>query len=233
MLHVLLTILKIILWIVLGILGLALLLLLMVLFAPIRYCADVDYHKVAKVKAKIKFLIVSVTVNFDQEQKKLDNVIRILGIPLKTGAKKNKKPKKNKTEESNADIDLNESDNQDEIDLIDDIADEDTKLSDKSDEADKDGKADNGEDIICIDNRDDNDKFDLFGDDSDIPKNEKKFFGRVKVLFGRIWDKIVSVKNFLVRVNRVNVLGVIDGLMIDFKRTIKRFGSIWKLKLRE
>ena len=222
MLHVLLTVLKILLWIVLGILGLALLLLLIVLFAPIRYSADVDYHKVAKVKAKIKFLIVSVTVNFDQEQKKLDNVIRILGIPLKTGAKKNKKPKKNKTEESNAEIDLNESDEH--IDADPDVAGGGIVLSEKSEETDT------VMDDNTPDNREDNDKFDLFGDDSDIPNDEKKFFGRVKVLFGRIWDKIVSVKNFFVKLNPDNISEAIDNKTRDIKRTIHRFDIFWNLK---
>ena len=44
MLHVLLLILKIIGWILLGIIGLLLLLVMLILFCPIRYQADISYQ---------------------------------------------------------------------------------------------------------------------------------------------------------------------------------------------
>lgn len=85
MLHILWIILKIILWILLGIIGLVLLLLLLVLFAPITYKIDAEYDGKAKVKAKIRFLIVSVTLRFEQEKKLLENVIRIAGFRVGGG----------------------------------------------------------------------------------------------------------------------------------------------------
>ena len=86
MLHILLTILKILLFAVLILLGLALLLLLIVLLAPIHYRADVKYKGKAKVFAKIRYLIVTVRVSFDQETKALKKDIRVLGfIRLKGG----------------------------------------------------------------------------------------------------------------------------------------------------
>ena len=82
MLHIILLVLKIILWIILGLLGLALLLLAIVLLAPIHYKADVSYDGKAKVRAKIRYLIVSVTVTYDQLSGDMNNRLRILGIPV-------------------------------------------------------------------------------------------------------------------------------------------------------
>ena len=96
MVHILLLILKIILWIFLAVLGLLLLLLLLVLFAPIRYKADIDYHGAAMIKAKVNFLCVSVMVFFDQKEKQTDTTIRIFGIRLGVGSQKPKKSKKNR-----------------------------------------------------------------------------------------------------------------------------------------
>ena len=87
MLHIVLTILKILLFAVLILLGLALFLLLIVLLSPIHYRADVKYKGKAKVFAKIRYLIVTVRVSFDQETKELVKDIRVLGIKLKSKGK--------------------------------------------------------------------------------------------------------------------------------------------------
>lgn len=91
MLHIIGTILKIILWIILCILGLALLLVLLVLFAPISYSADVKYKEDARIKAKVSFLCVSVKVFFDSKTKELSKSIRLFGIPLGRREKSKKK----------------------------------------------------------------------------------------------------------------------------------------------
>ena len=88
MLHVLLTILKILLFAILIILGLAIALLLLILLAPIHYRADVKYKGKAKVFAKIRYLIVTVRISFDQETKALDKDIRVLGFIRLKGRKK-------------------------------------------------------------------------------------------------------------------------------------------------
>ena len=69
MLHVLLLILKIIGWILLGIIGLLLLLVMLILFCPIRYQADISYQggKTLQAKAKVRYLILSVRVLYDPE----------------------------------------------------------------------------------------------------------------------------------------------------------------------
>ena len=86
MLHVLLLILKIIGWILLGIIGLLLLLLLLILFCPIRYQADVSYQggKTLQAKAKVRYLILSVRVLYDQsrERDKFEQEIRVLWFRL-------------------------------------------------------------------------------------------------------------------------------------------------------
>lgn len=85
MLHVLLLILKIILWIVLGLLALVLLLLLTVLFVPIHYSANVVVDDNASVAARVRFLMVSFMVDFDKKTKKLDTTLRIFGIRFGKG----------------------------------------------------------------------------------------------------------------------------------------------------
>lgn len=86
MLHVLLLILKIIGWILLGIIGLLLLLVLLILFCPIRYQADVSYQggKTLQAKAKVRYLILSVRVLYDQsrERDKFEQEIRVLWFRL-------------------------------------------------------------------------------------------------------------------------------------------------------
>ena len=86
MLHVLLLILKIIGWILLGIIGLLLLLVMLILFCPIRYQADISYQggKTLQAKAKVRYLILSVWVLYDQsrEKDKLKQEIRLLWFRL-------------------------------------------------------------------------------------------------------------------------------------------------------
>ena len=86
MLHVLLLILKIIGWILLGIIGLLLLLVMLILFCPIRYQADISYQggKTLQAKAKVRYLILSVRVLYDQsrEKDKLKQEIRLLWFRL-------------------------------------------------------------------------------------------------------------------------------------------------------
>ena len=86
MLHVLLLILKIIGWILLGIIGLLLLLVMLILFCPIRYQADISYQggKTLQAKAKVRYLILSIRVLYDQsrEKDKLKQEIRLLWFRL-------------------------------------------------------------------------------------------------------------------------------------------------------
>lgn len=99
-LAVLLTVLKIIGLILLGILAFVLALLLVVLFVPIRYKADGFYKdKDYNVKGKANWLLHAVTVSFDLKASK-DPLIRILGIKLKNKKKNDIEDKK--SEESSS-----------------------------------------------------------------------------------------------------------------------------------
>lgn len=113
MLHVLLLILKIILWIILGALGLVLVGILLLLFAPITYKVDAEYKKTARIKAKIRFLIISLRLVYNQETKEFNQDVRIAGIKL---------GKKNAEKAYKAAADLVE----DVIDTEEDVADDET-----------------------------------------------------------------------------------------------------------
>ena len=82
MLGILFTILKILLWTILGILGLFLVLLLLVLVSPIRYKVDLDYHEKVYVVATVKFLIVKAKVIYDQKTKEMKQIIRVFGFRI-------------------------------------------------------------------------------------------------------------------------------------------------------
>ncbi|MDE6025765.1 MAG: DUF2953 domain-containing protein, partial [Lachnospiraceae bacterium] len=87
MLHVILLILKILLWIVLGLVSLVLLLLLLILFAPITYRADIKLDDNASVAARVRFLILSVRLDFDKNAKIFETGVRVCGIKLGRGKK--------------------------------------------------------------------------------------------------------------------------------------------------
>ena len=123
-LAVLLTVLKIIGLILLGILAFVLALLLVVLFVPIRYKADGFYKdKDYNVKGKAHWLLHAVTVSFDLKASK-DPVIRILGIKLKG---KKKKGSEEKTDEDSSDPETKEA-------SLDDTDEEAKDLKERNDE---------------------------------------------------------------------------------------------------
>jgi hypothetical protein len=123
-LAVLLTVLKIIGLILLGILAFVLALLLVVLFVPIRYKADGFYKdKDYNVKGKANWLLYAVTVSFDLKASK-DPVIKILGIKLKG---KKKKGSEEKTGEDSSDPETKEA-------SLDDTDEESKDLKERNDE---------------------------------------------------------------------------------------------------
>lgn len=94
MIHILLTTLKVI-GILLAItLGLILALILVVLFVPIRYKADINN---LDVRAKVTWLLHFVSVSILFVDKKLEYKIRILGIPINLDKKSKKPVKEEKT----------------------------------------------------------------------------------------------------------------------------------------
>lgn len=85
MLHVVLLILKIIGWILLGLLGLILGLVLLILFVPIRYRVDGSYYGEPKGTARITWLLhmISVKASLDED---FDLSVRLFGFPVLPGS---------------------------------------------------------------------------------------------------------------------------------------------------
>ncbi len=141
MLHVILLILKILLWIILGLVSLVLLLLLLVLFAPITYSADIKIDDNASVAARIRFLILSVRLDFDKNAKSIDTAIRVFGIRLGGGKESTKKVKSDvrhivKEAEDLADDELENEDIEEEDDTSDDIGSDDADDMEVAEEKD-------------------------------------------------------------------------------------------------
>lgn len=84
MLHVILLILKIIGWILLGILGLLLGILLLVLLVPVRYRVEGSYYGSPRGTARITWLlhILSLMVSYEEE---LQITVKVFGFPLFQG----------------------------------------------------------------------------------------------------------------------------------------------------
>ncbi|MDD6326880.1 MAG: DUF2953 domain-containing protein [Lachnospiraceae bacterium] len=201
MLGIILSILKIILWIILAILGLLFVLVLLVLFSPIRYKVDLDYHEQAHLKAKIHFLIVCVTIVFDQATGKLDQVIRIAGFRLR---------KREETLKS-GDVEQQEDDS-----LI-DTPDEGGQTESESDGI-SDGKIE-ADDFEFVDPM-----YDLWdeGLQEPLPPKEKKFLGRLKVLI----NKIVSIIKKLSPLNIICTIQSKIEKVQKFKLRIKKFFNL-------
>ncbi|MBE5946017.1 MAG: DUF2953 domain-containing protein [Lachnospiraceae bacterium] len=210
MLQVLLLILKILLWIILGLIGLVLLLLLLVLFAPIKYSADANMDENITVKAKIKYLIVSVLVNYNKNEKNVDTVIKIFGITLKKkdkpDKKKPKKIKKTKTkkvkestkEETGASNIKNEEPEKSEEDIINDTSVEEPESSTA-------------------------DSYDLWDDEDDILEDdEKKLSGRAKKLAQGMAD---SAK----KLNPNKIVSDIEEKKAKLDKKIQRFKKFWNM----
>lgn len=89
MLHIIIFILKLIGWLLLGILGILLLLVITALFVPVRYLAKGSYTGKPEGSIRVTwfFRIISVMILYEEE--KVKQSIRIFGIPL--GRRKRKK----------------------------------------------------------------------------------------------------------------------------------------------
>ncbi len=253
MLHVILTILKILLWTILAVLGILLLLILLVLFSPIRYKLDVKYHDKAVVKGKVSFLIATVRFFFEQESKTLDYSVRLFGIKLNLGKeKKTKKPKKIKNSNEAVQQTVNQvPETDDEADVLHDgITDSVTanfsqevltdsikadKLVDESTNSiEADGLPNKSTNPIedGYDDFSDIEQFDLFDNDidKDVPKEQQSVLGRIKAFFVGLKDKLLRIKEKLENFSPENIEQKIDSKVTKLKKTINRFKRFWDLK---
>lgn len=186
MLHVLWVILKIILIILAVVLGLVLLIVLLVLFAPIRYKVAADIGDDIAVTAKVRFLIVSVNVIFEKNEKKLDTFLRIVGIKISLGdksgeghKKKESKPKKekkkNKSDESMGTSDISDTSEKDK-------SLEEAESIEKSESIEKTKAIEQSETVESDDSEDNLSEYDLWTDEDTLNEDEKKLSGRIKRL---------------------------------------------------
>lgn len=248
MLHVLLLILKIILWIILGALGLVLVGILLLLFAPITYKVDAEYKKTARIKAKIRFLIISLRLVYNQETKEFNQDVRIAGIKL--GKKKAEKAYK-------AAADLVE----DVIDTEEDVADDETvehetgrqtnedtvadgELDRQTGDEPQTGEKDTDEEITDEQNGDNqdedksvwNEEFDLWDNDTEdeykdaVPREDKKLIVRIKKAFKGFIGFIKKLYKFVTQFTSGKIIENIDEKLDKIKKKTNRIKKFWNLE---
>ncbi len=262
MLHVLLLILKIIGWILLGIIGLLLLLLLLILFCPIRYQADVSYQggKTLQAKAKVRYLILSVRVLYDQsrEKDKLKQEIRLLWFRL--GKKKAQEAEREVEHladdgfddawddiDVDSDMDFDDADADSDMDLDDAVH----KMSDKSQkhtektpekpigESGKTDKTITEIPTITLPDEEEDTKpdeepqiFDLDEPD-DLPEEEKKRSGRLKIVCQKVWKKLkkiwIFIRNHTPGKVAERVADKIERKTAAAKKKLRRLQKFWNL----
>ena len=262
MLHVLLLILKIIGWILLGIIGLLLLLLLLILFCPIRYQADVSYQggKTLQAKAKVRYLILSVRVLYDQsrEKDKLKQEIRLLWFRL--GKKKAEEAEREVEhladegfDDAWDDIDVDSDMDFDDADADSDMDSDDTvrEMSEKSQKhTEKTPEKPTGESgktdktiteiptITLPDVEEDTEPdeepqiFDLDEPD-DLPEEEKKRSGRLKIVCQKVWEKLkkiwIFIRNHTPGKVAERVADKIERKTAAAKKKLRRLQKFWNL----
>lgn len=262
MLHVLLLILKIIGWILLGIIGLLLLLLLLILFCPIRYQADVSYQggKTLQAKAKVRYLILSVRVLYDQsrEKDKLKQEIRLLWFRLgKKKAEEAEREVEHLADEGfddawddidvDSDMDFDDADADSDMDSDDAVR----KMSDKSQkhtektpekpigESGKTDKTITEIPTITLPNVEEDTEpdeepqiFDLDEPD-DLPEEEKKRSGRLKIVCQKVWEKLkkiwIFIRNHTPGKVAERVADKIERKTAAAKKKLRRLQKFWNL----
>ena len=268
MLHVLLLILKIIGWILLGIIGLLLLLLLLILFCPIRYQADVSYQggKTLQAKVKVRYLILSVRVLYDQsrERDKFEQEIRVLWFRL--GKKKAEEAEREVEhladegfDDAWDDIDVDSDMDFDDADADSDMDSDDAvhKMSEKSQkhtektpekpigEFGKTDKTiteiptitlpDEEEDIKTEEDKEPDGKPQIFDLDKpdDLPEEEKKRSGRLKIICQKVWEKLkkiwIFIRNHTPGKVAERVADKIERKTAAAKKKLRRLQKFWNL----
>ena len=240
MLHVLLLILKIIGWILLGIIGLLLLLVMLILFCPIRYQADISYQggKTLQAKAKVRYLILSIRVLYDQsrEKDKLKQEIRLLWFRLG----------KKKAEEAEREVehlaDEGFDDAWEDIDVDSDMDSDDVvrKMSEKSQKhTEKTLEKPTGEsgktitEIPTITLPDEEPQIFDLDEPDDLPEEEKKRSGRLKIVCQKVWEKLkkiwIFIRNHTPGKVAERVADKIEKKTAAAKKKLRRLQKFWNL----
>lgn len=245
MLHVLWVILKIILIILAVILGLVLLIVLLVLFAPIRYKVNADVGDDIAVTAKVRFLIVSVNVIFEKNEKKLDTFLRILGIKLtlgnrEEGHKKEKKPGKKKKKRRKNKDDVSDETDTASVDVK-DPADYESRVSEEDSSKEDSLSVKTVDTDKALENEstkeDDLSEYDLWDDNETLDEDEKKLFGRIKRLFKKSKKAVndlegkseEEIKETLYQKLEKKVNQISDKKN-EIENKINRFKKFWNMK---
>lgn len=229
MLHVLLLIIKIIGWTLLGIVGLLLLLVLLILFCPIRYQADVSYQggKTLQAKAKVRYLILSVRVLYDQrrEKDKLEQEIRVLWFRLgKKKAEAAEHEAEHLADEGFDDAwdDVDEDEEDDAVSEIPTISLPEIDTSENIETETENKTEEEPEPEV----------FDLDEPD-DLPEEEKKRSGRLKILCRKVWEKIKKIWTFVINHTpgkvAERVTDKIEKKTATAKKKIRRLQKFWNL----
>lgn len=242
MLHVLLFILKIILWIILGALALVLVGILLLLFAPITYKVDAEYKKTAHIKAKIRFLIISFRLVYNQETKEFNQDVRIAGIKL---------GKKNAEKAYKAAADLVE----DVIDTEEDVADDEPVVDEADRQTDEDVITDGEPQVdekatdeeLTEEQNDDNqgedesgwnEEFDLWDNDTEdeykykdaVPSEDKRLIVRIKKAFKGFIGFIKKLYKFVTQFTPGKIIENIDEKLDNIKKKTNRIKKFWNLE---
>ena len=240
MLHVLLLILKIIGWILLGIIGLLLLLVMLILFCPIRYQADISYQggKTLQAKAKVRYLILSVRVLYDQsrEKDKLKQEIRLLWFRIgKKKAEEAEREVEHLADEGFDDAweDIDVDSDMDSDDVVRKMSEKSQKYTEKTPEkpTGESGKTITEIPIITLPDEEPQ-IFDL-DDPDDLPEEEKKRTGRLKIVCLKVWEKLMKIWIFI----RNHTPGKVAERVTDkierktaaAKKKLRRLQKFWNL----
>lgn len=218
MLHVLWMILKIILWILLVIVGLALLVLFLVLFAPVTYKLDAQYDGKAKIRAKIRFLIVSVALRFDQENKQLENVVRIAGFRI-GGGRGSVAP----AEDAADVVEALAEPVKDMEDTAETLAEPDTDFETSEPEGMR--QADFANEEFDLWNNEDNGD----GEDGEENTQEEGFFARLKILLKKLFEKLSRYRPDKLADRIGERLAAVRKKKQELEKKVDRLKKFWNL----
>lgn len=205
MLHILLTILKIIGIILLVIIGLVLLICSCILFVPIRYSARVKYNETPDICVRVTYLLRLISIKYALIGKDKKISIKLFGIDIsKFKRNKNRNRKKKSKEKKSKENDLLEEEAS--IDIFEEVAEK--RYIDKADEdlrkAAKENMKVKDDDIETVE-----EEFSKSTEESS-DKNRKT------TLYEKIRNKIISVKNkFIYRFK--SICGKIKKAISKFK----------------
>lgn len=174
MLHILLTILKIIGIILLAIIGLVLLICLCVLFVPIRYSARIKYNETANICVRVSYLLRLISIKYVLNGEDKKTSIKIFGIDINRFKRKNKSDKQAFNDEADNETD----DKGSAVDIFEEVKED--RYIEKADEDLKKAAKENMK---------------VKDEDSDNTKSAEK--ERISI-YQRIKKKIISIKNKII-----------------------------------